>query len=238
LGGNTLLTSNSHDSAHERRGQPSNASLPCFQHTPRIEPFPTKIEPFAFMLSSIQPIRLLFNQVLRLQKLRFEANHLQTSSTGQFAMETSLQYSSSVLWMSLTTPSDSSLSSSSHYPEQVGGGEYSKLLSGGLEYQRWLQCIRTLCDSTQETRSQPLGTRCRFRDRRNGPEPVSLRGNRSLQMVDRIRHSHEMIKGNDASFQHASRPTFGPKNSFEHACWVEKYQKPVLGVRPVDLDSG
>lgn len=87
------------------------------------------------MISSIQPIRLLFNQVLRLQKLRFEANHLQTSSAGQFAMETSLQYSSSVLWVSLTTPSDSSLSSSSHYPEQVGGGEYSKLLSGGLEYQ-------------------------------------------------------------------------------------------------------
>ena len=44
--------------------------------------------------------------------------------------------------------------------------------------------------------------------------------NRSLQMVDRMRHSDEMNKGNDASFQHASRLTFGPENSFEHASWV------------------
>jgi hypothetical protein len=49
--------------------------------------------------------------------------------------------------------------------------------------------------------------------------------NRSMQMADRTRRSDEIVIEDDASFQHASRLTFGPKNCFDHASWVENIRK-------------
>ncbi|KAH8796678.1 hypothetical protein BGZ57DRAFT_17268 [Hyaloscypha finlandica] len=79
---------------------------------------------------------------------------------------------------------------------------------------------RTLCNSTQTRNLRPWEQDIDSEVGETGRNSFHYVEIRSLHMVDRIRHSDEMNKGNDASFQHASRLTFGPENSFEHSIWV------------------
>jgi hypothetical protein len=61
--------------------------------------------------------------------------------------------------------------------------------------------------------------------------------NWSVQIADRARHSDEMVKRDGVNFQHCSRLTFGPKNSFDHESWVEKYQRKTVLQRVFDQST-
>jgi len=53
--------------------------------------------------------------------------------------------------------------------------------------------------------------------------------NRTVQMASRTGNYGDLDKDDVASFRPSSLQTFGPKNSFDTASWVEKYQKkPIL----------
>jgi hypothetical protein len=52
---------------------------------------------------------------------------------------------------------------------------------------------------------------------------------RNVQMASRAEDYDDLAKGDDASsYRPASLQTFGPKNSFDDAMWVEKYEKKPL----------
>lgn len=55
--------------------------------------------------------------------------------------------------------------------------------------------------------------------------------NRGVQMASRTGGDEldsSTVKGDEASFRPSSMQTFGPKNSFDDASWVEKYQRKPL----------
>jgi hypothetical protein len=61
--------------------------------------------------------------------------------------------------------------------------------------------------------------------------------NWSVQRADRTRQSDKIMKGDAVSFQHSSRLTFGPKNSFDQESWVEKYQRKTVLQRVFDQST-
>ena len=53
--------------------------------------------------------------------------------------------------------------------------------------------------------------------------------NHTVQMASRIGNHGNLDKSDAGSFRPSSLETFGPKNSFDYASWIEKYQqKPLL----------
>jgi hypothetical protein len=61
--------------------------------------------------------------------------------------------------------------------------------------------------------------------------------NRTVQMASRTGNYDDMDKGDDASFRPSSLQFFGPKNSFDEASWVEKYQKKPLMKKVFDQQT-
>lgn len=62
-------------------------------------------------------------------------------------------------------------------------------------------------------------------DRRDS---FSSTADRNVQMASRTGKYEDLEKGDDVSFRASSLQFFGPKNSFDDASWVEKYQKKPL----------